>query len=176
MIGENAPRAPLVKYALGIATIVVLGACQAEKVEAQQDSEAAAVESDGKSTETSVSEVRWDGPNAGQLRFDSAACIVMNGAVINFYAPAKAKDGTGDEPVLPQANGSKAGAGWMVNIMVANGLIHSGSGEASSATSRSAAIEARMLDESPVKRAPVETMSATLKIECTDIDDLGTFS
>ncbi len=175
MSGGNPTGSPALKWASGIAAILMVAACQAEDPKARQDSPSAAVESDSRKTGTAVTEVRWDGPNAGQLRFDSAACIVMNGAVINFYAPAQAKDGISGQPVLPQANGSKAGDGWMVNIMAANGLVHSGSGEAISATSRSVTIDAKVLDGSPMKRSPVETISSILKIECTEIDDLGTF-
>ncbi len=120
------------------------------------------------------SEVRWDGNNAGELRFTSAACMVMNGKVINFYAPAEAKDNLGD-PVLPQINGTEAGKGWVVNAITASNVIFSGSGEASVATDRELTITGKLLDGISAANEKLETVTATFTVKCTDIDDLGNF-
>lgn len=155
--------------------LISLSGCQGGEADAnpagptaQQSAGAAA------SPVRALSTASWSGGSSGQLRFDTASCIVMNGEIINFYAPAHAKDAIGEEPVLPQINGTKAGQGWAMNIMVTQGVTHSGGGSASAATSRTLTLSGDLLDGSSAARGAIGTVSANVVVECTDVDDLGT--
>ncbi|WP_341021084.1 hypothetical protein [Brevundimonas diminuta] len=157
-----------------LATSTVLCACQAGEVDARQEGGAAGTKGEeAAAAAKGSSTASWDGRTPGRLQFDSATCIVMNGQVINFYAPAQAKDSIGEEPVLPQINGTQAGDGWALNIMVAQGVTHSGAGRASAATARRLELNGKLLDGASVGHGSVETVAASLVVECSEVDDLG---
>lgn len=152
--------------------ILMFGGCHSGEVEAGPEGGNAGQVGGAGSAESRVS---WDGEHAGQLVFSSAACMIMNGEIINFYAPAKAKDGIGGEPVVPQINGTKAGEGWAANILTADQVAFSGAGEGSAEADRALKITATLLDGISAKRNELATVTAEFDVHCTDIDDLGNF-